>query len=139
MDGVALLVSLLMQDQVLAELVPADRIIGGPLPEAIELPAISVTSISRVDRHPVTGSGATLVRERVQISVFASGYDEVKAILSAVRTGRTSVRILPDSPLFALMPAATVHTDSSGPEFLIEEASIHGGSQDFAVMFTEAR
>jgi hypothetical protein len=32
-----------------------------------------------------------------------------------------------------------VHTDAAGPDFMDEQASIHMGSQDFIVGFTEAR
>jgi hypothetical protein len=134
MDGVAVLRALLSADTELVALVPAERIVAGALPVATSLGAISITSISRVDRN-IAAPGATRhCIERVQVMALAATYPAVKAILRAAKAAAADF-IGSSSGLSNV----TVHTDSAGPDGMDEQSSIHMQSQDFIVGFTETR
>lgn len=148
MDGVALIVRLLMEDEALTALVPASRIMAGVLPESTVLPAVAVTTVSRVDHHPLKKTTMTMVRERVQATVLAASYDSQKEVLRAVRKAVTAIQMpdfwasVPDwySYLFApFIHNVAVVTDAAGPDFMLEDANINVGSQDYRVVYNEER
>jgi hypothetical protein len=63
---------------------PAARIIAGRLPEATDLPAVSITSVSTL-RGPDVAQGASRQRlARVQVTVVANSYPQQKDILRLV-------------------------------------------------------
>jgi hypothetical protein len=115
-------------------LVPEARIAAGMLPQGTDLPAISLMSVSSVDRNISAPGPKRRVTERVQVTVLAATYRQVKAILAAVRRAAADQMPTIDG-LFDL----TVHTDTAGPDFLDEETGIHMQSQDLRVSFNEAR
>lgn len=134
MDGVASLVSVLTGSATVNTLTPAARIVAGVLPQGTALPAISITSVSRVDRHTLTKGAKTLARERVQVTVLAATYESQKAVLRAV-IGAADATF----PTISGISNVTIHTESAGPDFMSEDASIYIGTQDFAVTYSEAR
>ena len=134
MNGVIALRSLLIGDAGLTALVPISRIAAGMLPQGIDLPAISLMSVSSVDRNVPAPGAKRRVTERVQVTVLARTYPEVKAILAAVRNAAAD-----QMPAIDGLTEVTVHTDSAGPDFLDEETGIHMQTQDFRVSFNEAR
>jgi len=135
MDGVAAIRSVLVADASLVTLIPDDCIIAGPLPVNAPLPAISLSSISKVDRN-IPAPGATrFVRERVQVTVHARNYSSQKAILRAIRHAAAD-RI--DATVDGI-EGVTIHTESAGPDVLYEDASVWTGSQDFSLTYTEER
>ncbi|MBB4858262.1 hypothetical protein HNO88_001581 [Novosphingobium chloroacetimidivorans] len=135
MDGVAALKAVLTADAVLVTLVPADNIHAGPLPLNFSLPAISLATISIVDRN-IPAPGATRhVRERVQATIYARNYPQQKLITRAARRAAAD-KINPEVPGIS---AVTIHTEGAGPDFMAEDASIWMGTQDFITTYTETR
>ena len=134
MNGVIAVRSLLVADTGLTALVPEARIAAGSLPQGTVLPAISLMSVSSVDRNIPAPGPKRRVTERVQVTVLARTYPETKAILAAVRKAADD-----QMPQIDGLTEVTVHTDSAGPDFLDEETGIQMQSQDFRVAFNEAR
>ena len=134
MNGVIAVRSLLVADIGLTALVPLSRIAAGMLPQGTDLPAISLMSVSSIDRNVQAPGAKRRVTERVQVNVLARTYPEVKAIITAARQAAAD-RMPTIDGLFDV----TVHTDSAGPDFLDEETGIHMQTQDFRVSFNEAR
>lgn len=134
MKGVAAVRAVLKADATLTALVPASRIVGGMLPQGTNLPAISLDSLSVVDR-PLPNPGADrFVRERVQATIHASNWDSAKAVKRAVRNAGDS-----KFPTVSGISNVTIHLAGSGPEIENEEASINLEFQDFSVTYSEAR
>jgi hypothetical protein len=104
------------------------------LAQGTDLPAISLISVSSVDRNVPAPGAKRRVTERVQVTVLARTYPEVKAIIAAVRQAAAD-----QMPNIDGLFDVTVHTDSAGPDFLDEETGIHMQTQDFRVSFNEAR
>ena len=134
MNGVIAVRSLLVVDTGLTALVPLERIAAGTLPQGTALPAIALMSIGSVDRNVPSPGLKRRVTERVQVTVLARTYPEVKAIIAAVRRAAAD-----QMPTIDGLFDVTVHTDSAGPDFLDEETGIHMQTQDFRVSFNEAR
>ena len=134
MNGVIAVRSLLVADTGVTSLVPVARIAAGMLPQGTGLPAISLMSVSSVDRNVPAPGTKRRVTERVQVTVLARTYPETKAIVAAVRKAAAD-----QMPAIDGLFDVTVHTDSAGPDFLDEETGIHMQTQDFRVSFNEAR
>ena len=134
MNGVIAVRSLLVADIGLTALVPLSRIAAGMLPQGIDLPAISLMSVSSVDRNVPAPGPNRRVTERVQVTVLARTYPETKAILAAARKAAAD-----QMPVIDGLTDVTIHTDSAGPDFLDEETGIHMQTQDFRVSFNGAR
>ena len=134
MNGVIAVRSLLVADIGVTSLVPVAQIAAGMLAQGTDLPAISLMSVSSVDRNVPAPSAKRRVTERVQVTVLARTYPEVKAIIAAVRQAAAD-----QTPNIDGLFDVTVHTDSAGPDFLDEETGIHMQAQDFRVSFNEAR
>ncbi|WP_232494920.1 hypothetical protein [Novosphingobium kaempferiae] len=148
MDGVALLVTLLIETDGVTDLVPAPQIMAGVLPQNTPLDAISITSVSRVDHHPLAKGPTALVRERVQVSILAQTYERQKAIHRAVLRAVTAIQRpefwaqVPDWYAYLFGPTirqVTVLTDAAGPDFMLDEANIYMGTQDYRVTYNEER
>lgn len=134
MNGVIAVRSLLVADARVTALAPVARIVAGMLPQGTDLPAISLMSVSSVDRNVPAPGAKRRVTGRVQVTVLARAYPEAKAILAAVRKAAAD-----RMPAIDGLTDVTVHTDSAGPDFLDEETGIHMQTQDFRVSFNEAR
>ena len=134
MNGVIAVRTLLVTDTRMTALVPEARIAAGMLPQGTDLPAISLMSVSSVDRNIPAPGPKRRVTERVQVTVLAATYRQVKAILAAVRRAAAD-----QMPTIDGLFDVTVHTDTAGPDFLDEETGIHMQSQDLRVSFNEAR
>jgi hypothetical protein len=115
--------------------VPTGRIRAGAMPLGTALPAISIMSVSSMDMN-IPAPGATrFVTERVQVTVLAANYESQKIVLAAVKHAAADT-LYPTVPGIA---AVTIHTDSAGPDFMLDDAEIYSGSQDFKVHFTQTR
>lgn len=134
MDGVAAVRTALVADGALIALVPAARIQAGALPQGVTLPAIALESISKVDRNILDAVTTRHVTERVQVTVLAKNYPSQKAVLRAIRHAAGD-----KFPTVSGLSNVTIHTEGAGPDLLNEEASIHIGTQDFRVGYTETR
>jgi hypothetical protein len=135
MDGVAAVRAALVADTALAGLVPDDRVIAGPLPLNVTLPALSLMSISKVDLNTPAPGATRFVRERVQVMVYARNYPQQKEVMRAVRHAAA------DKINFSAgeIRNVTIHTDSAGPDLMTEDASVWIGSQDLMTTYTEQR
>lgn len=134
MDGAKVLHQLLTGYTPLTGLVPATRIQAGVLPQGIALPALSITTVSMVDRNLLNAEAYRLVTERVQVTVLASSYPQMKDVLRKVRAAASD-----RFPTVTGLRNVTVHTDSTGPDFINESASIYLIPQDFRVTYSERR
>jgi hypothetical protein len=134
MNGVIAVRLVLVADTGLTSLVPVARIAAGMLPQGTDLPAISLMSVSSVDRNIPAPGPKRRVTERVQVTVLARTYPEAKTLIAAIRAAAADQMPTVDG-LFDV----TVHTDSAGPDFLDEETGIHMQTQDLRVSFNEAR
>jgi len=134
MNGVIAVRILLVTDTGMTALVPPARIAAGMLPQGTDLPAISLMSVSSFDRNISAPGPKRRVTERVQVTVLAATYRQVKAILAAVRKAAAD-----QMPTIDGLFDVTVHTDTAGPDFLDEETGIHMQTQDLRVSFNEAR
>ena len=134
MNGVIAVRTLLVTDTGMTAIVPPARIAAGMLPQGTDLPAISLMSVSSIDRNIPAPGPKRRVTERVQVTVLAATYRQVKAILAAVRKASAD-----QMPIIDGLFDVTVHTDSAGPDFLDEETGIHMQTQDLRVSFNEAR
>ncbi len=134
MNGVIAVRSLLVADTGVTALVPAARIVAGVIPQGTGLPTISLMSVSSMDRNIPAPGPKRRVIERVQVTVLARTYPEAKSLIATVRAAAAD-----RMPVVEGLTDVTVHTDSSGPDFLDEETGIHMQTQDFRVSFNEAR
>lgn len=132
MNGVIAIRQLLVGNAALIALVPAARISAGVLPQGTALPAVSVTSVSSVDRNIPNPGAKRHVRERVQVTVLAETYPSQKAVQAAVKKAAAD-----EMPVVSGITDVVVHTDGAGPDFMDEAASIYLGTQDFSVSFNE--
>lgn len=133
MSGVVAVRQVLVGSADLVALVPATRIGAGVLPQGTPLPAISLESVSKTDRN-IPNPGPWLhVTERVQITVLARDYDSQAEVLAEIRRALRAERF----PAVAGLERVTVHTDSAGPDFMNEDATIHMGTQDAKVTYSE--
>ena len=132
MNGVIAVRILLVTDTGMTALVPPARIAAGMLPQGTDLPAISLMSVSSVDRNIPAPGPKRRVTERVQVTVLAATYRQVKAILAAIRRATAD-----QMPTIDGLFDVTVHTDTAGPDFLDEDTGIHMQSQDLRVSFNE--
>lgn len=133
MTGVVAVRKLLVADGTLTALVPAARIVSGTQPLNATLPAITLNSVSKVDRNIPSPGSYRHVRERVQVTVHASTYASQRAVLAAVRGAAAD-----QMPTVSGLVNVTVHTDGAGPDMINEQASIYQTSQDFSVTYSEA-
>ena len=134
MNGVIAVRTLLVTDTGMTALVPPARIAAGMLPQGTDLPAISLMSVSSVDRNIPAPGPKRRVTERVQVTVLARTYPEAKTLIAAIRAAAAD-----QMPAIGGLFDVTVHTDSAGPDFLDEETGIHMQTQDLRVSFNEAR
>lgn len=132
MNGVIAVRQLLVGHAALTALVPAARIATGVLPQGTALPAISITSVSSVDRNILQPGARRHVTERVQVTVLASTYPSQKGIQAAVKAAAAD-----QMPTVSGISDVVVHTDGAGPDFMNEEASIYLGTQDFRISFNQ--
>lgn len=134
MNGVAVIRQLLTAYDPLTALVPVERISAGILPQGIELPAISIMSVSATDRNIPNPGARRQVTERVQVTVMSADYPALKAAIAQVKKAGAD-----RMPIAAGLAAVTVHTDGMGPDFMNEEASIYMQPIDFRVTYSEER
>lgn len=135
MDGVQIVLDLLTEDAAIAAFTPAVEITAGTLWERATLPALLVTDVSGVPRN-IPNPGATRhVRDRVQVTAIGQDYEQMKDVLALAK------KALADKiePELAGATNVTVHWDSKGPDFTVDEASIPQQSHDFIVTYTETR
>ena len=135
MSGVIAARHVLIGDAALIALVPATSIGAGALPLHTPLPAISLESVTRLDRQVLGNFDFLHVAEHVQVTVLAETYDDQVAVQSAIRSAIRNGRF----PTVAGLDKVTVHNPTTGPDFMNAEATIYMGTQDLRVTFSEPR
>ena len=131
MSGVKAIRYLLANNAPLIAVVPATKIMAGVLPQGIAAPAIAITGVSTIRRHPVGIATVEYCTSRVQVTVFATTYPLLKSTLALVRTALPRSRgtvnsVKVDSILHAL----------DGPDFT-DDTGLHIGSVDYVITFNE--
>lgn len=131
-DGTTALWFLLKSNAGLTDTVPADRITSGVIPQGSTLPAIGLNHVSTVRRNGVKGGEDAYCVERVQVTVFAATYPNLRAVMALVR-GAVSRKpgVVNGTKVDSIL------TDLEGPDFRDDEAGIYARSQDFIVNFNE--
>lgn len=120
----------------------AARVYPGRLPQNIEMPAVSVELVSGVDILPITANaGGVLIKSRVQVTVMAKTYTELKALHEAIRKA-----LLFKSGLFTFAapnPVVTVRVigiirDLIGPDSRDDDLGLYEQPIDYQVIHDEA-
>lgn len=123
---------LLANNAGLTAVVPATAIIGGIIPQGTALPAIGITHVSTIRRHPIDNTATEFCTSRVQVTVHASTYASQKAVLALVRAA------VPRKPgTVNNVKVDAIHTDVEGPDFTDSDPEIYMGSIDYIVTYTE--
>lgn len=135
MDAVAALRAVLVADAGVLALVPATRIIAGELPQGIELPAISITSVSLRPDKPLARETVRAIWERGQLRIVGSSYPEQKAV---GRAARRALDYEPD-PIVPGISDVTIIEEGEGPDFYSEATQTYQGTQDYGVSYNEER
>lgn len=131
MSGTAIVRYLLAADATLIATVPAARIQSGTLPLDTALPAISVTQISGQQHNNVAMASASfIVTHRVQVTVMAKTYPQVKSILALVRAALPHTRATVNG-----FNCQKIIPDTEGPDLYDQQGLMHSQSQDYMVGF----
>ena len=132
MTGVVAVRTALVADAALLALVPAARIVTGPIPQEMDLPAISLNSVSTVDLNIPRPGPTRFVTERVQVTILARTEPERRSIKAAAKRAAADQVELPVSGLTHV----SIHTDSAGPD--LTDGNVWQASQDFKIKYNEA-
>lgn len=131
MSGTKIIGDLLRANAAVLAEVPADRIKGGQLPDAITPPALLVREISGVEMVHLQRVGSVRMTERIEVTVRAGSYREQQTIIRLVRNacaGVTGTR--------SGFDGVYVENAGKGPD-LIGPGNTFEQSQDFKVGFNE--
>lgn len=132
MNGVAALRVLALADPMLMALVPPERVRAGVLPQDTKLPAISLITVSSIERSiPNPGSVRRLL-ERTQATIIAKDYAQLQAVRRALKHAAADKRPIVDG-----ISEVVVLLDGAGPEFMDDGASFYITTQDFRISFNE--
>lgn len=131
MSGVAIVRYKLSQAAALTAIVPAARIQAGVLPQGTALPCISVTLVSgRV--LPQVSKSSGLHTDRVQITVDAASYPQVRQILALCRAALPYTRGTVNS-----IACDSIVPDIEGPDGFDDLLKSYFQSQDYIVTWSE--
>jgi hypothetical protein len=134
MSGVAIVRALLASTPAITALVPASRIIAGFADQALVRPLITVTQVS-ASEVPTVGRrlSVKMIRERVQVTVLADKYLDLKKIMKAAALGAgVHGGVVVGIVVKSVMP------ENVGPEIPPGDDKIFEQSRDFMVTFVEA-
>ena len=129
--AVSAIYHLLANNSSLIAVVPAARIMAGPLPQGTAAPAIAITHISSMPRNQVTTTSELFFDARIQVTVLAKSYAVQRQALKLVRAAVSRKPGTVNSvKVDAILP------DVEGPDF-DNTAGLFMGSQDFVVTYSE--
>jgi hypothetical protein len=132
MNAIMIMRTLLLAHQPALDIV-ADRVMAGDVPEGDTLPAVGLKEISRNEQDTVSrASPATLVRARVQVTVYTKTYPQQKQLLDAVKLGPGT-----HTGTIAGAEVRSVLRDAVGPDMGDAAAGIYEQSRDFIVTYLE--
>lgn len=131
-DGVAALQQQFTGNAALLALVPEERIGAGVFPQGTALPYVSLSLVSSVDRNLPSPGVKRRVQDRVQATVAASDYEQLREVMKAVKDAAAD-----SAPAVDGISEVTIHSLGAGPDFMDEAATIYLGSRDFRVWYNE--
>jgi hypothetical protein len=130
MSGVAIVRYKLANYANLTAVVSAARIQAGVLPQNTALPAISVTLVSGMTGLQLANVSG-LRTDRVQITVDAASYPQVRQILALCRAALPYTRGMVNS-----IPCDSILPDIEGPDGFDDLLKTYFQSQDFIVRWS---
>lgn len=131
MNGVFVMRALLLGHAPLTSIV-GTKVIPGAVPIKL-VPAVGIKEISRVEQATVANDGpATLVTARIQVTSYASGYLEQKAMVLASKLGAGV-----HTGLIAGVEVRSVLRDIVGPDMGNDADETFEQSRDFKVTYIE--
>lgn len=131
-DGVVALRQQMVANAALTALVPADRIGAGVFPQGTVLPYVSLSLVSSVDRNLPSPGVKRRVQDRVQATVAAATYEQLRDVMKAVKDAAADT-----APEVDGLSQVTIHSLGAGPDFMDEAATVYLGSRDFRVWYNE--
>lgn len=133
MSSVKAIRALLVAAAPVTAICPAGRIMAGVIPQDIALPALSITEVSQVPISRIDAQAShNLVVSRVQVTVMAESYPQVKPLLDAARKACNYQR-----GIIADVDIVSIVRESVGPDFSNDAASVHFQSIDFKITYHE--
>ena len=132
MSGVAIVRYKLANSANLTAVVPAARIQAGVLPQGTPIPYISVTQVSGVDPAKQVAKSSGLHTDRVQITVDAASYPQVRQILALCRAALPYTRGTVNG-----IACDSIVPDIEGPDGFDDLLKSYFQSQDYMVTWSE--
>lgn len=131
MNGPAIVIQMLLANQGLLAVVPADKIFPGLVKVNTVLPAVAVTEVSCVESKTLSAnSNKRYTVSRVQVTTLAKTYGQKRAVVELVR------RALPNfHGTLAGVDVEAIIPEPRGPDLENAEASISMQTQDYMVSF----
>jgi len=131
MSDVKVIRYLLANSAGLTAVVPATRIMAGPIPQGTALPAIAVSHVSGVWNSEISAQGRQCTA-RVQVTVMAASYVQQKQIMPLVRAAVPRTRGTVNG-----VSVDSILREPDGPDFRDDEVGLFMQTQDFIVKFNE--
>jgi len=119
--------NLLKNNAALVALVPVARIFPSLIPLNTTMPAISYSLVSGVETTAI-GLTTSLKRDRVQITIAAKSYPDVKSIMALVIAAMNNKQ-----GTFNGVRVDSVIKDVFGPDFRDDDAGVFYQSVDFKI------
>ena len=134
MSGVAIILAKLKAHAPLAAVVPTARMEAGDLPLKTILPAISVVQVSSTERWTVDmAASPVLTQDRVQVTVLAKTYPQLRQALRLVRQACPQTRGVLQVSDTVSFTVDSILPDVEGPDFFDADVAFAGGTRDFLV------
>jgi hypothetical protein len=131
MNSEKVIYELLKTNAALTTIVPVARIYSGLIPVAATLPAIAYNHISTVQDTSI-GLTTLKVRSRVQITVAAKTYPELKSIVKLVKTACNNRQ-----GTFNNVKTDSVILENVGADYRDDSAGIYYGTIDFRLAYDD--
>jgi hypothetical protein len=131
MNSEKVIYELLKTNAPLVAAVPVARIYSGLIPLSATLPAIAYNHISTVQDTSI-GLTTLKVRSRVQITVAAKTYPEIKNIVKLVKTACNNRQ-----GTFNTVKTDSVILENVGADYRDDSAGIYYGTIDFRVNYDD--
>lgn len=139
MSSTAIMRALLIANATITAIVPKARVYVGVIPQGATLPAIGVSEISSTeDITTARLLSASMIRSRVQVTVYADNYPQMKQLILLCKLGRgVHTGTVQTSPTTSYR-VNSVLPWGVGPEIPPGDDKIYEQSRDFMVTFKEA-
>lgn len=135
MSSTAIMRALLVNHSPLTTLVPGSKVFVGAIPQGTVLPAVLITEVDGYPRAVSTTRNQShdMIEARVQVTVQAKSYADMKRILLAAKLGKGV-----HSGRFGNYRVKSVLPAGVNPELPPADDGIFEQSRDFMVTFMEA-